>query len=59
MLLISCCFEIFNFKKKINMRIKQLLPVIAFLVISGQMTGQSIKLPDYKNPGISGVFKVY
>lgn len=32
------------------MRIKQLLPVIAFLVISGQMIGQSTKLPDYKKP---------
>ena len=32
------------------MRIQQLLLVITFLVFSGQMTGQSTKLPDYKNP---------
>ena len=32
------------------MRIQQLLPVITFIVISGQMIGQLTKLPYYKNP---------
>ena len=32
------------------MRLKQLFPVIAILVFSGQITRESTKLPDYKNP---------